>query len=91
VILDGNPHPAAVLAAYAQLSGIVAMRYHAMLFAARTEVPLVPLAYAEKNVRWLEERGIRAQPPAPGPIIAALRTALAADARAPSRLDPVAY
>lgn len=89
-ILHGDPHPAAVLAAYAQLSGIVAMRYHAMLFAARTGVPLVPLAYAEKNVRWLSERGVRAEPAAPGPVIAALRMALAADARATIRLEPVA-
>lgn len=89
-ILDCDAHPAAVLAAYAQLSAIVAMRHHAMLFAARTEVPLVPLAYAEKNVRWLDERGVRALPAELGPVIAALRTALAGDARATSRLSPVA-
>jgi polysaccharide pyruvyl transferase WcaK-like protein len=88
-ILDGDPHPAEVLAAIAELSAIVAMRYHAMLFAARTGVPLVPLAYAEKNVRWLEERGVRAEQAEPAPVTAALRTALAGDARAPSRLSLV--
>jgi polysaccharide pyruvyl transferase WcaK-like protein len=89
-ILDADPHPAAMLAAIAQLSAVVAMRYHAMLFAARMGVPLVPLVYAEKNVRWLDERGVRAQPAEPGPVTAALRTALAGDPRATSRLSPVA-
>jgi polysaccharide pyruvyl transferase WcaK-like protein len=76
-ILTGDPRPGEVLAAFAHLSGVVAMRYHAMLFAARTGVPLVPIAYAEKNVRWLGERGLRAELAAPAPVSAALRSALA--------------
>jgi polysaccharide pyruvyl transferase WcaK-like protein len=88
-ILGGNPHPAAVLAAYPQLSGIVAMRYHAMLFAARAGIPLVPLVYAEKNRRWLGERGMHAPPITPVSVVAALREAVAGNRR-PLGLEPAA-
>jgi polysaccharide pyruvyl transferase WcaK-like protein len=88
-ILGGNPHPAAVLAAYAQLSGMVAMRYHAMLFAERAGIPLVPLVYAEKNRRWLGERGMLDPPIASASVVAALRDALAGN-RHPTGLEPAA-
>jgi polysaccharide pyruvyl transferase WcaK-like protein len=86
-VMDGNPHPADVLAAYALLSGIVAMRYHAMLFAERAGIPLVPLVYAEKNRRWLGERGLHAPPIASASVVAALRDALAGNRRS-SSLEP---
>jgi polysaccharide pyruvyl transferase WcaK-like protein len=89
-ILGGNPHPAAILAAYAQLSGIVAMRYHAMLFAERAGIPLVPLVYAEKNQRWLGERGMQAPPITSVSVAAALRDAVAGN-RHSTGLEPAAW
>jgi polysaccharide pyruvyl transferase WcaK-like protein len=85
-IVEAEVHPSVVLAAIAQLSALVSMRYHGMLFAERTGVPLVPIAYAEKNLRWLEERGMHAIPPDPDALTRALRDALADDE--PSRNLP---
>jgi polysaccharide pyruvyl transferase WcaK-like protein len=76
-ILRDHAHPAAFLAAFPHLSGVVAMRYHAMLFAARAGVPLIPIAYAEKSLRWLEERGRRAESIEPESLTAALRSVVA--------------
>jgi len=55
-----------------------------MLFADRVGVPLIPLVYAEKNVRWLNEHGLVAVPAEPEAVTAALRGAMAgADRAAP--------
>ena len=80
-VAEGECHPAAVLSAFGLLSAVVSMRHHGMLFAERASVPLVPLVYAEKNVRWLGERDLVAIPAAVEPLLAALRTALARDGR----------
>lgn len=80
-LVTAAAHPAVMLAAFAHLSAVVAMRYHAMLFAERTRVPLVPIPYAEKNRRWLSERGLSAVPADAGPLVAALRQALVGDVR----------
>jgi polysaccharide pyruvyl transferase WcaK-like protein len=74
-----------VLSAFEQLSAVISMRYHGMLFAERVGVPLVPLVYAEKNVRWLDERGLRAVPAEAGPLTTALHAALAGGERPGSR------
>jgi polysaccharide pyruvyl transferase WcaK-like protein len=84
-ILEGSHHPADVLSAFEQLSAVISMRYHGMLFAERVGVPLVPLVYAEKNVRWLDEHGLLAVPAEAVPMITALRSALAGGERAGSR------
>ena len=42
-VLDGPLPPDLVLAAIGELSALVAMRYHAMLFASRAGVPLIPI------------------------------------------------
>lgn len=76
-IVEGQHHPSEVLAAFGRLSAVVSMRYHAMLFAERAAVPLVPLVYAEKNVRWLDEHGVAAVPAEAAAVTAALRQALA--------------
>jgi polysaccharide pyruvyl transferase WcaK-like protein len=76
-IIEGDHHPAVVLSAFGQLSAVVSMRYHGMLFAERVGVPLVPLVYAEKNARWLDEHGLVPVPAEPEAVVAALRTALA--------------
>ena len=81
-IVEGDHHPAAVLSAFGQLSAVVSMRYHAMLFADRVGVPLVPLVYAEKNVRWLDEHGLVAVHAEPEALVAALQAALASADRA---------
>ena len=74
-------HPSVVLAAFTQLTAVVAMRYHAMLFAERAGVPLVPIAYAEKTARWLAERGRSPVPARTPDVLAALRDALIRDGR----------
>jgi L-malate glycosyltransferase len=80
-IVEEAGHPSVTLSAFSQLTAVVSMRYHAMLFADRVGVPLVPLVYAEKNARWLAERGLSAVPPAEAPVVAALRDALLRDER----------
>jgi polysaccharide pyruvyl transferase WcaK-like protein len=76
-IIEGDHHPAVVLSAFAHLSAVVSMRYHGMLFADRVGVPLVPLVYAEKNARWLDDHGFTAVPAEPEAVVAALQAALA--------------
>ncbi len=78
---DEAPHPSIVLAAFTQLTAVVAMRYHAMLFADRAGVPLVPIAYAEKTDRWLADRGRSPVPARTPDVLAALRDALIRDGR----------
>ena len=87
-IVDAALHPATLLSAFGQLSAAVAMRYHAMLFAERAGIPLVPLVYAEKNLRWLRERRIPAVTPSSAELVATLWAALARDERA-ARVAPV--
>jgi L-malate glycosyltransferase len=81
-VLEEMAHPSVVLAAFSQLTAVVAMRYHAMLFAERAGVPLVPLVYAEKNVRWLDERGLAPVPARTPDLLVALRDAVVRDERA---------
>jgi polysaccharide pyruvyl transferase WcaK-like protein len=89
-VVETEVHPSIVLSAVSQLSAVVSMRYHGMLFAERTRVPLVPIAYAEKNVRWLEERGMHAIPADADALTSALRDALVADHHSVNRPELVA-
>jgi polysaccharide pyruvyl transferase WcaK-like protein len=89
LVVEDDLHPATMLAAFGQLSAAVAMRYHAMLFASRMGVPLVPVVYAEKNLRWLSERHLEPIEAAPSPLTAALWSALATDERAVPHHAPV--
>jgi L-malate glycosyltransferase len=73
-IIEERAHPATVLAAFGALDAIVAMRYHAMLFADRAGIPLMAVPYAEKNLRWLSDRGRDAI--APPASVQTLREAL---------------
>jgi uncharacterized membrane protein YbhN (UPF0104 family) len=50
--------PSAVLGVFEALSAAVCMRYHSLLFAERAGIPIVPIAYAEKCLLWLAERGL---------------------------------
>ncbi len=62
-MLDGPLPPDLVLATIGELSALVAMRYHAMLFAERAGVPLIPISYADKTERWVTEHGLRSVRP----------------------------
>jgi polysaccharide pyruvyl transferase WcaK-like protein len=55
----GSDDPAVVLGVFEALSAAVCMRYHSLLFAERCGVPTIPIAYAEKCIHWLSERGRR--------------------------------
>jgi polysaccharide pyruvyl transferase WcaK-like protein len=57
VLLEGTPHPALLLAVYGHFAAVVGMRYHSLVFAARTGAALVPVPYADKCRAWLAERG----------------------------------
>lgn len=81
MVVEEAAHPAVVLAAFSQLTAVVAMRYHAMLFAERAGVPLVPLVYAEKTLRWLDERGLAPVPARTPEILSGLRDAVLRDDR----------
>lgn len=72
-IVEGTHHPSALLSLFGSLDAVVGMRYHALLFAERAGVPLVPLSYAAKCDAWLADRGLRAV----APTVAALSRALA--------------
>jgi polysaccharide pyruvyl transferase WcaK-like protein len=76
VVLDESLTPAAVLSVFGQFSAVVAMRYHAMLFAERAGVPLVPIPYAEKTERWLAEHGRDVVDPTVTGVTRAVETAL---------------
>lgn len=80
-VVEGAIHPSVVLAAFGHLSAMVAMRYHAMLFAERAGVPLLPVPYAEKNRRWLAERHRSAVEAGSRAITAGLQLAVATEPR----------
>jgi polysaccharide pyruvyl transferase WcaK-like protein len=67
---------AALLSLFDSFSAAVCMRYHSLLFAERSGIPIVPIAYAEKCRHWLEERGLPSVEPSAEGLVAALRTAL---------------
>lgn len=90
LVVEAEASPPVMLAAFSQLSAVVAMRYHAMLFAERCGVPLVPLPYAEKTDRWLHERGREPVPARIPELVAALRDAIGHDERSAPPLPPPA-
>jgi len=75
-VLDGQHHPADVLAIFPLLAAAVCMRFHALLFSARAGIPLVAIPYAEKCQTWLDEHEIAATAPRGPDLVAALRAAL---------------
>jgi polysaccharide pyruvyl transferase WcaK-like protein len=79
-VLDGPLPPNLALAAIGELSAMVAMRYHAMLFASRAGVPLIPISYADKTDRWVTEQGLRSARPEAKDLTRALRKALSTQA-----------
>ena len=81
-IVEGFAPPAAVLSLFGALDAVVAMRYHAYLFAERAGVPLVPIAYADKSLAWLGERRLRAIEPTGSALSRALTRSLPARSEA---------
>jgi polysaccharide pyruvyl transferase WcaK-like protein len=81
-ILEGAENPADLLSVFAHLSVAVCMRYHSLLFAARSGVPIVPIAYAPKCRVWLEEHGLASVTPDATAIREQIEAAVAATARA---------
>jgi polysaccharide pyruvyl transferase WcaK-like protein len=77
LILDAPLSPAVMLSAFRPMSAVVAMRYHAMLFAERAGVPLLPIPYAEKTYRWLADHGVAPVDPTPRALTRRLSAALA--------------
>lgn len=62
-IVDGWTHPGQVLAIHGQLAILVGMRLHSLLFADRVDIPVIPIAYADKIAAWLSARGASAVEP----------------------------
>jgi polysaccharide pyruvyl transferase WcaK-like protein len=85
-LLDGPLPPDLVLAAIGQLSAMVAMRYHAMLFATRTGVPLIPISYADKTERWITGQGLRSVEADAYDLVPAIRAGLTMAPRRSARL-----
>lgn len=81
-IVEGAHHPAAVLSLFGALDAVVAMRFHALLFAERAGIPLITIAYAEKSMAWLRERGLRAVQPTGRAVSRAVVKSLPARSRA---------
>ncbi|MDQ2941697.1 MAG: polysaccharide pyruvyl transferase family protein [Chloroflexota bacterium] len=71
-IIEGDRHPAAILAVFGALDIAVCMRYHSLLFAHRCGVPIIPIAYADKCRRWLEAHDMAPMHPTPTAIADAL-------------------
>ena len=81
-------HPSLILAAYGHFAAVVGMRYHSLLFAARAEVPLIAVPYAEKCRTWLAEHAEDAVEPDGATWIERLRNIL--DKPMPARARRVA-
>ena len=73
-VVPGPLPPATMLALFSVLDAAVAMRYHALVFARRAGVPLVPLPYAPKCLAWCADEGIA--PASVETVVKRLATAL---------------
>jgi polysaccharide pyruvyl transferase WcaK-like protein len=74
-ILPAIEDPARLLGVFDALCGAVCMRFHSLLFAARADIPIVPIAYAEKCQHWLREHDLRPAEPTAEAIVAGLGSA----------------
>lgn len=81
-IVEGTHHPATILSLFGMLDAVVAMRYHAYLFADRASVPLIPITYADKCASWLAERGMHPVEPTGDALARAMDALLPAERRA---------
>jgi polysaccharide pyruvyl transferase WcaK-like protein len=81
-IVEGMHHPASVLSLFGALDGVVAMRYHSLLFAERAGIPFVPIVYSAKCQAWLDERALRSVEPDGASLSEALAATLPARSKA---------
>jgi polysaccharide pyruvyl transferase WcaK-like protein len=79
-ILQGVARPSELLSVFESLSVAVCMRYHSLLFAWRSAIPIVPIAYAPKCHIWLGEHGLAPIEPEAVSIREGIETAIAASA-----------
>jgi polysaccharide pyruvyl transferase WcaK-like protein len=77
-VVPGPLAPATMLALFSSLDAAVGMRYHALHFAQRAGVPVVPLAYAPKCLAWCTDEGVA--PASVDTIVARLGAALSVGA-----------
>jgi polysaccharide pyruvyl transferase WcaK-like protein len=77
-VVPGPLAPATMLALIGRLDAVVAMRYHALHFAQRAGVPVVPLPYAPKCLAWCADEGV--VPASVDTIVARLEPAIRAAA-----------
>jgi polysaccharide pyruvyl transferase WcaK-like protein len=76
-ILEAPLAPAMALSLFGSFAAVVGMRYHSLLFAARTRVPIVAVPYAAKCAAWIAENGIDPVDLADGALAARLEAILA--------------
>jgi polysaccharide pyruvyl transferase WcaK-like protein len=81
-VVEGAHHPGAILSLFGALDAVVAMRYHALLFAERSGTPLVAVPYAEKDEGWLADHGRRAVAPSGRALSRALLGSMPARSKA---------
>ena len=75
-IVGGGAHPAEMLSAFELLSAAICMRFHSLLFAERSGVPIVAVSYAPKTDAWLAEHQMQPVSPSGRAWTDALRDAL---------------
>jgi polysaccharide pyruvyl transferase WcaK-like protein len=75
-VLEGSPRPEEVMAVFGCLTAAVCMRYHSLLFAARTGTPIVPLPYAPKCEVWVAEHGLTRVPVERAALASAVHAAI---------------
>lgn len=81
-VLDVPDDPATTLSAFGWLDAAVCMRFHSLVFAERSGVPIVPIAYASKCSAWLAERGMTSIAPNAEAVTDAISRVLPAERRA---------
>jgi polysaccharide pyruvyl transferase WcaK-like protein len=75
-VLPAALDPRDVLGLFGAFDAAVCMRYHSLLFAHRSRLPVVAIPYADKCTIWLAEQGLPAYPADANAIVAALVSAL---------------
>jgi polysaccharide pyruvyl transferase WcaK-like protein len=76
-VIEGLLDPAMALAVFGSLDAAVCMRYHSLLFAARSDTPILALPYAPKCDAWLDEHDLQAVESGPGEMALRLQAVLA--------------
>lgn len=77
-ILRGSDDPGIVLGVFEALRGVVAMRFHSLLFAERAGIPIVAIPYAEKCQAWLRDHDMEPAEPTASALVAGLSPLLEA-------------